>query len=207
MHVLLFHFSVIWFSEMQFGVIYLKTWASTQSNVAFLIIVFCSCFFVFGRTHKAPNSLILHEPVSVVSSVKFLYLAREWGLSSSSCGRDTLPASCIRSLTNVSLNFQCDNFKPQEARMIQLLRMVRSIRWKNRFFIHIKVCLLVHHVVRFVHISHVSIIVLYYGQFHGFSMLITEITFQWWRMYVHQYVYILFTIPHYGCQVNFHLSL
>jgi hypothetical protein len=33
----------------------------------------------------------------------------------------------------------------------------------------------VHHVVIFVHISHVSVIVLYYGQFYSFSMLITEI--------------------------------
>jgi hypothetical protein len=31
----LFHFRVSWFPEMQFGVIYFKTWGSTQPYVAF----------------------------------------------------------------------------------------------------------------------------------------------------------------------------
>ena len=65
--VLLFPFSVSWFSEMQFGVIYFETWGSTQPYVVFMTLVFCSCFFVFGRTHMTPNSLILHESVSDVS--------------------------------------------------------------------------------------------------------------------------------------------
>jgi hypothetical protein len=38
-------------------------------------------------------------------------------------------------------------------------------------------------VVRFVYIPHVSITVPYNGWFHGFSMIITEITLQWWRMH------------------------
>ena len=38
-------------------------------------------------------------------------------------------------------------------------------------------------------------------------MLIIEITFQWWRMHVHQYVYISFVLPCYCCQVTFHLGL
>jgi hypothetical protein len=36
-----------------------------------------------------------------------------------------------RSLTNVSLICQCDNFDLQEARLIKLLRVVRSRRWKK----------------------------------------------------------------------------
>jgi hypothetical protein len=52
-----------------------------------------------------------------------------------------------------------------------------------------------------------SITVLYYGQFHSFTVLIAEITHQWWGMYVHQYVYILCVLPHYRCQVTPHLSL
>jgi hypothetical protein len=51
-------------------------------------------------------------------------------------GQGTLLVSCIRSLANVSLNFWSYNFEPQEARMIKLLRMVRSRRWKNSFIVH-----------------------------------------------------------------------
>ena len=109
-------------------------------------------------------------------------------------GQGTLLVSCIRSLTNVCLNCWSDNFEPQEARMIKLLRMVRSRRWKNSFIVHCQIHLLkdlsICRVVRFVHTSYVSIIVLCCGWFHTFSMLITETTLQWWRMHVHQYVYI-----------------
>ena len=65
LHVLLFHFIVSWFSEMRFGVIHLEAWGSSDLYVAFLTFVFCSCFFVFGTTHAAPNSLTVHELVSV----------------------------------------------------------------------------------------------------------------------------------------------
>jgi len=68
--VLLFHCSDSWFWEMQFGVIYLETWGSTQPYVAFSTLVACSCFFVFGRSHTAPNFLTLHDPVSFVFWVK-----------------------------------------------------------------------------------------------------------------------------------------
>ena len=61
---------------------------------------------------------------------------------------------------------------------------------------------IVHHAVRFVHIPHMSITVLYYGQFHSFAVLITKITLCSWRMHVYQYVYISFVFPHYGCQVT-----
>jgi hypothetical protein len=65
--VALFQLSVSRFSEMQFGVKYLETWVSTQPYFAFLTFAFCSYFLVFGVSHTAPNSLTLHEPVSVVS--------------------------------------------------------------------------------------------------------------------------------------------
>jgi hypothetical protein len=67
MCVWLFHFSVTWFSEMQFVVMYFETWGNTQPYAAFSALVFCSCFIVFGVTRTALNSLKPHEPVSVVS--------------------------------------------------------------------------------------------------------------------------------------------
>ena len=142
----MFHFSILVSagSQKQFGVIYFKTWGSTQPYVVFWTLVFCSGF-MFGQTHKAPNSLTLHEPVSVVSqSSLFSWLVDGADLL---ClvvwGRGTLPDSCIRSLTNVSLKWQCDNFEPQEVRMIKLLKMVRSRRRKNSFFVHFQVHLLI----------------------------------------------------------------
>jgi len=95
--------------------------------------------------------------------------------------------------------------------MIKLLRMVRSRRWKNSFFLHFQVCLLREkkfcHAVRFLHISLVSVIALYFGRFHSFSLLITETTLQWHRMPVRQYVYISFVLPYHGCQITFNFSL
>jgi len=77
--------------------------------------------------------------------------------------------------------------------MIKLLTMVTSRR-KGIAYLSISksVCygVRVCHVVRFVHVSHVSVIILYYGQFHSFSTLITEVTLQCWRMHVRQYIYI-----------------
>ena len=46
-------------------------------------------------------------------------------------------------------------------------------------------------VVRSVHIFCVSILVLLYVQCHSFTVLIADITLQWCRLHVHQYVYIL----------------
>jgi len=65
----------------------------------------------------------------------------------------------------------------------------------------------VRNVIRLVHIFRVSIVDFLYGQVHSFTVLIAEITFQWWRMHVHQYVYILCVLPQYGCQVTSHFSL
>jgi hypothetical protein len=48
---------------------------------------------------------------------------------------------------------------------------------------------------------------LYSDLFHSFSVLITEITLHWWRMFVCQYVYILFALPLYGCRGTFCLNL
>ena len=134
------------------------------------------------------------------------------GLSSLSCGLWSrhpshlfyyVPQQC-------QFNCQCDNFEPKEVRLIKLLSMVRSRGWKKllssiprRSANKVSIC----NVVRFVHISSVSITVLYYGQFHSFTMLIAEITLQWWRMHVHQYADILCVLPHYCCQVISHLSL
>jgi hypothetical protein len=50
---------------MQFGVIYLKTRGSTQPYVALSTLEFCSCFFVFGGAHTAPNSRTSYKPLSI----------------------------------------------------------------------------------------------------------------------------------------------
>ena len=55
---------------MQFDVIYLETWGSTQPYFAFSTLEFRSFFFAFTGTHKAPNSLTLLKPVSVMYFVK-----------------------------------------------------------------------------------------------------------------------------------------
>jgi hypothetical protein len=60
----LFHFSVSWFSEIKFGVIYLETWGSTQPYGALETLEFLSCFFVFGGTQMAANSFTPHKPVA-----------------------------------------------------------------------------------------------------------------------------------------------
>jgi hypothetical protein len=46
---------------MQFGVMYLKTWGSTQPYVAFSTLEFHSFFFVFGGTHMAASSFTRHN--------------------------------------------------------------------------------------------------------------------------------------------------
>jgi hypothetical protein len=70
-------------------------WYTSTHRVAFSTPVFCSCFFIFGETHMAPNSLTLQEPMSIVSWVKSLYLAHVWGLSSLSCGLRSKYPSCL----------------------------------------------------------------------------------------------------------------
>jgi hypothetical protein len=138
-----FHFSVSWILEMQFGVIYFKTTGTTQPYVGFSTHIFC-CFFVFGRTHGTKFSYtawagvcrVLGQVFLVGSWMRlvFLHLA-VWGWG-------TLPTSCIRSLIYVSRECRCVNFEPQDARMMKRLRMIRSRRWKNSFFVHFQVFLL-----------------------------------------------------------------
>ena len=47
----LFHFSVSWFSVMQFGVIYLKTRGSTQPYVVFSTLIFLLFLCYWRNTH------------------------------------------------------------------------------------------------------------------------------------------------------------
>jgi hypothetical protein len=119
---------------------YLETWASTQPHIAFWTLEFCSYFFVCRRTRTAPNSLPFPRPVCnlfswLVDGACLLCLV-VWGSG-------TLPPSGIRPFTSVSLNCWCDNFEPQGAGMIQLLRVLRSRRWRNSFFVHFLASLLV----------------------------------------------------------------
>ena len=48
----------------------------------------------------------------------------------------TCPISSTVSLTNVSLNSRCENFEPENMRMITFLRTVNSRRWNYSFFAH-----------------------------------------------------------------------
>jgi len=50
--------------------------------------------------------------------------------------------SCIRFLTNVSLNCWYDNVEPQQARIMRMLRPVRTRGWKNSLLVHFQVCLI-----------------------------------------------------------------
>ena len=59
----------------------------------------------------------------------------------------------------------------------------------------------VHHVVRFAHRLHVSVIVLYPGQYHSFSIPIIKITPCGGERMCCQYVCILYDLPHFGCQI------
>jgi hypothetical protein len=56
--VQLFHFSFSWSSEMQFGVIYLKTQDSTQPYVALLVLEFRFSFLVLEENTK--HQILLH---------------------------------------------------------------------------------------------------------------------------------------------------
>jgi hypothetical protein len=66
LRTLFFQFSVSWSSKMQFGVIYLKTWGSTQHRVAFWTPEFYSCCSDYSGTSTAPSYLTFQIPVFVV---------------------------------------------------------------------------------------------------------------------------------------------
>jgi hypothetical protein len=55
---LLCQFNVIWFLEVQFGVVQLEEWARTQPVVAFSTLEFHSSVFAFSGAHVAP--ILLH---------------------------------------------------------------------------------------------------------------------------------------------------
>jgi hypothetical protein len=142
----LFKFSASCSSEMQFGMLYLKTWVSTQPHIAFWTLNFIVCLFIYlfisGRTHTAPYPLPFQRSVFVVSCFIF-----NWGKNETcfpclvAWVQGTLHDSCIRSLTHVSLISPCKNVEPQKARMIKLLWMVRSTKWKNSSFFQFHGCL------------------------------------------------------------------
>jgi hypothetical protein len=127
---LLFEFIVSWYSKMPFDVMYLKTWGNLQPHISVWTLELCSCFSVFSGTYTTHNSFPFEDQcvlcvVSCAKSVSWLVVGSYlscivgwvWG---------TLPASCIRSLTYISLSSWCDNFEPQEGRMVTLLRIVGS---------------------------------------------------------------------------------
>ena len=98
----------------------------------------CVCSSGFSRIHITPNSLpfqwaVFPVPVSYIKSFCWLmdgtYLPTHvvWGPG-------TIPASCIKSLTNTSPKSRCNNFEAHMARMIKLFRMVRSRKWNNGFY-------------------------------------------------------------------------
>ena len=98
-----------------------------------------TCSFVLGGTHSTEFSYTARVSVyCALSQVCFWLVDGACLLRLAVRGRGTLPASCIRSLTNVSLNFE-----PQEARIIKPLRMVRSIKWQNSFFVRFQFRLII----------------------------------------------------------------
>ena len=52
-----------------------------------------------------------------------------------------------------------------------------------------------------------SVTVSNHGWVQRFFMLFLEITLCWQKKHVWQYVYIMFVIPHHGCQITAHPSL
>jgi hypothetical protein len=133
-------FIVSWFTEMQCDVIYLETWVSTQPYVVFdtCILLWFLCFW---RNTRGTEFSYIAWHVSVVPWVKSLKLAHGWGLFYLSWGLRSRHPLCLLywSLTNVSANCRCGNLEPQQVRIIKLLSMVRSRRWKNSFFVHFQV--------------------------------------------------------------------
>jgi hypothetical protein len=138
-----FHCSISWFLEMQFGVTYFKTWGTTQPFIAFSTLIFCSCFFVFGRTNGTEFSYTATASICRVLGQVFWvgsWMGLVFFILQSEVQSPFPPL--VLGPSSVSVKCRCVNFEPQEARIIKLLRMVRSRRWKNDFFVHFHVCLL-----------------------------------------------------------------
>lgn len=140
-----FHCNVSWTSEMQFY------WNISKHGVAHnpmlhsrhLYFVLVSLFFAEHTWHWILWHCISQHLLCLVSSLFSRLIYRACFPCLVVWGRGTLPASCIRSLTSVSMNCQCDNFEPQEAWMIKLLTIVMPRGWKNSFFVHFQVHLLI----------------------------------------------------------------
>jgi hypothetical protein len=141
LHVCVLNFSSLFSffpQKMQFGVIFLEVWGSTQPYVAFWTFKFNSCCFVYSRTHPAPSSLLSTGQclLCLVSSLFIWLMDGTCLLCLVVWVQGTHPISYSRSLIIVSLNGWSDNFEPQEARMKKLLRMVNSRRRKNGLFVY-----------------------------------------------------------------------
>ena len=95
-----FHFSVSWFSELQFGVIYIKAWGSTQPYVISLHLYFVLVpLFLAEYTW---NQILLHcisQCLLYLESSLFSWLV------------DGVSLLCLAPFQfHVSLNCQCDKF-------------------------------------------------------------------------------------------------
>jgi len=114
---------------MLFCVIHLKTWVSIQTHIEVWTSEFHSFFCVFSRTHDTKFSYIPKAIVVLcVMSFSWLIVGLVFLVVWSEVEAPLLV--CVRSLTSVILNSLCDNFGQQEGRMIKLLRMAMSRRWR-----------------------------------------------------------------------------
>jgi hypothetical protein len=119
----LLQFSIIWSSEMQFCVIYLKTRDSTNPMLYYAHL---NWFIVFSGTHMAPNSLSSQRQVFAVSCVKsfsWLVVGLDVHVLLSELEEPLSPL--VLGLSWKTIWMWCDNFEPQGARTIKFLRMVR----------------------------------------------------------------------------------
>jgi len=112
-------------------------------------------------------------------------------------GPSTLPPTCIRSLIKLSLKFLCDNLASQELRIMKLFSTVKSSKWKNSFFVHFHIHLLMEYVfIMWSLLSTYPTCSLYSCTIAGFKAFPCS---SW-----NQRVYIPFVPPDHGCQVTPH---
>lgn len=109
-------------------------WHTSKNETGHNFMLYSGHFsFVCSRTRSEPGSVPFQGRCSLCL-VWSLFSLPTAGACLSCDLRSMHPPSCIRPLS--SLNSRCDNFEPQETRMIQLLRMINSRRCKNIFFLH-----------------------------------------------------------------------
>jgi hypothetical protein len=125
----LLHYDIGQCSETQFHMVDLEMRTSTQLHIALWTSKFCSAFYIsiFFAEHTTLNLYSFQGSMFVVSYeyITLVYMA---------VGR-----GCLKC--------HCDNFKPQEVRRIKLFRIEKSRGWKNNFFIHFCVHLLLNNVM------------------------------------------------------------